>query len=608
MTDFSDWAETVRRCIRRGSELPGAFAAVVTFFIPGRAGGTARRAVLSLVRKILMEDGRITPERLDILRRLLLEARPSSEVAAELDELEKLVPLSFEDELRILAELPASEQRNVVKFLIELAVAVGGSDESLVVPARLAEGLQFSAADFDAMRQESSRKAERRRFLRPGAGILVALIIIAVFILTATLLRSVIFGLIAAYLLLPLEKHFERRLLRRRGLGFIFMRLFDLLFAPLVKISNAVMRRTTEGTSDQAARFARRCIDQAVAQTVLVFLVVVTLIGGGLWSLTGRYMVQLKTQVSAWHQTAAGQETATPDLTAEPMVPEQSEDNSFIAEAQRFLDGIRERFANLPLVRSGLDRVEVLLHDPAAQEEFLGMVLQRSGGFFSFTANVLGTLGALAADLLLTFFFGLLFLVKLAEFCRQDESSDRKSEYLVRTVFNGNWLPGAGEATIDEANRIVSGMLSRLRVWVRGYIMLMIIDATTYTTLFYLLDVPYFPVLGLLAGCGILLPYIGPILSASITILVTLAVGGCTGAQLVGIVLCYLLYNGIIEQFILYPAVIGESLGLTTLETIVVVLLGAVLAGIPGMILALPSASILKYLVPQIYRCLGKNT
>jgi predicted PurR-regulated permease PerM len=69
------------------------------------------------------------------------------------------------------------------------------------------------------------------------------------------------------------------------------------------------------------------------------------------------------------------------------------------------------------------------------------------------------------------------------------------------------------------------------------------------------------------------------------------------------IVICYLIYNGIIEQFILYPAVIGESLGLTTLETIIVVLLGAIFAGIPGMILALPTASVAKYLVPRIYDC-----
>ena len=77
--------------------------------------------------------------------------------------------------------------------------------------------------------------------------------------------------------------------------------------------------------------------------------------------------------------------------------------------------------------------------------------------------------------------------------------------------------------------------------------------------------------------------------------------GAASGEMLLAIIICYLIYNGIVEQFILYPAVIGESLGLSTLETIIIVLLGAVFAGIPGMIFALPTASVAKYIIPQIY-------
>ncbi|MBO5762804.1 MAG: AI-2E family transporter, partial [Lentisphaeria bacterium] len=112
-------------------------------------------------------------------------------------------------------------------------------------------------------------------------------------------------------------------------------------------------------------------------------------------------------------------------------------------------------------------------------------------------------------------------------------------------------------------------------------------------------------VLGIIAGCGLLLPYVGPVASAVLTLLVTLAVGGqaVSTGQILGILIAYLIYNGIVEQFILYPMVIGESLGLTTLETIIVVLLGAIFAGIAGMIFAIPTAAVLKYLVPQIYHC-----
>jgi predicted PurR-regulated permease PerM len=131
------------------------------------------------------------------------------------------------------------------------------------------------------------------------------------------------------------------------------------------------------------------------------------------------------------------------------------------------------------------------------------------------------------------------------------------------------------------------------------------IDFCVYTLAFTLLGVPYVPLLGAIAGVGILLPYIGPISSALISVLVTLAVGGADASvmQIAGVIGIYLIHNGIIEQFFIYPAIIGESLGLTTLETIIVVLLGGIIAGIPGLIFALPVASVIKYLVPQIYRC-----
>ena len=244
------------------------------------------------------------------------------------------------------------------------------------------------------------------------------------------------------------------------------------------------------------------------------------------------------------------------------------------------------------------------LANEKTRKEFAGVVLRATGGVVNFTAGVLGTLISIVSDVILSVFFGLLFLFKLAEFCRTDSSSGRQSEYLIRTVFNGKWLPYANENTIAGARTILSGTFMRLRIWVRGYLLLMLIDATVYTTAFFFFKVPYFPILGVIAGCGILLPYIGPVAGCLLTVLVTLAAGG-GGGQIFGLLLFYAVYSGIVEQFILYPAVIGESLGLTTLETIIVVLLGAVFAGISGMILALPAASVIKFIVPKIYNYWG---
>ena len=71
---------------------------------------------------------------------------------------------------------------------------------------------------------------------------------------------------------------------------------------------------------------------------------------------------------------------------------------------------------------------------------------------------------------------------------------------------------------------------------------------------------------------------------------------------LIGVGATYLLINAVLEQLFLYPTLVGGAIGLTTLETIIVVLLGGLIGGVTGMILAVPAAAILKYLIPKIYR------
>jgi predicted PurR-regulated permease PerM len=116
------------------------------------------------------------------------------------------------------------------------------------------------------------------------------------------------------------------------------------------------------------------------------------------------------------------------------------------------------------------------------------------------------------------------------------------------------------------------------------------------------LGIPYSPVLGLLAGLTILLPFIGPIVSCSLTLLVTFALHSQSITLMVTIVLCYLVIHGIVEQLILFPALVGEALGLNSLETIIIVLLGGLVSGLAGAVFAVPVAAILKYLIPKIYQ------
>jgi len=642
MIDFSKipgslkFGGSMERSLRRN------FARAVALFSgeeePEPKEAKRRQAVLSLARTVLAGKEAISERDAESFRQLLADDFPPLRIERMVSAMRNAPTVTAEEAAPLFKECSDEERERLIRLLLILAAGNEAHAERFALIDELGRRLGFSDDEMKTMRNEVVETQSRRaRILRSGAGVLVALIVIAVFILTATLLRSVIFGLIVAYVVLPLEKYFERRQRQRRGLGYLLFRVIDFVISPLHKLAASIQRHGAAPPTpeEESKHYEHQCITRAVTLTCGVLLVLAILLLSGISMLTRHYVSSLRgwTQV---HIESTAATTATTPATAttasQPKVPAvaepiaatsapegtsapalwNSEAGKLIEQGQVYLERLRERFENLPLVKWGLDQVSRLLHDESAQRELAGYLLQRTGGLFSFTAGVIGTVMVILVDLLLTTFFFLLFLTKLAEFCGSGDGSNRKrqSEYLVSTVFNGSWLPGASPETMSEAQRIIGEVINKLRVWVRGYLTLMAVDATVYTTCFFFLGVPYFPVLGLLAGCGILLPYIGPIVSATVTILVTLAVGGSavSGVQLAGIIAAYLIYNGIIEQFILYPAVIGESLGLSTLETIIVVLLGAIFAGIPGMILALPAASVIKYLVPQIYRAWGPTS
>ncbi|MBQ9500826.1 MAG: AI-2E family transporter [Lentisphaeria bacterium] len=591
---FSRFSPSVLRAGGLKHSLKRSYEMLAGMFSDDDREKERRRAILSLVRTMLDEKGRISDSRLEIVRAAVEELRGMEEAGKLIRALGEVPETTPEKAASVLGKMSRADLCNLLRFLVLLVLATGAmTDVNRTFLTAFAGCAGMSGDEFASLLDavESERRAHDR-LIRSGAGIVASLIIIAVFILTATLLRSVIFGLIGAYLLLPLERYFEKKLRSRRGIAFCLVSLVEGIFSPLNRLRRAVSRRSgAEDAADARLTADRRITRQAVSLTAFLAAFVFLGVIFSASTLTGKYVVRTgrafrdrQTARSAYRRA----ETEGPKY--------------YIARLEEHLEKVKECFSRYPLVRRGVEFIRQSLADEKTRNEMIRVVLRSTGGVVNFTASLLGTIVSIIGDLVLSVFFGLLFLFKLAEFCRSDGGPGRQSEYLVRTVFNGKWLPGADESTVAGAGVILSGTFSRLRIWVRGYLLLMLIDSTVYTTMFFLLGVPYFPLLGVVAGCGILLPYIGPVLGCLLTLLTTIAVGDASGMQILGLLLCYMIYSGVIEQFILYPAVIGESLGLTTLETIIVVLLGAVFAGISGMILALPAASVIKYIVPQIYR------
>lgn len=617
-----------------------AFASIVSLLQSHQIDDDTSNAIISLLKAVLWADGRADERELRYFEKILegkYSPQQISQIAAELKSPRKI---DIETACGMLHDFDEDRKIRFLQSLISLGLAnddYSAGQKKIVARVAALLGIPEETLRKHETDIEQNYKAQSR-LLKSSAGIIVALIVIGVFILTATLLKSVLFGLILAYAFLPVEKFYERKL-KGNGIFSKIFKFFACFGKPFKAVSNSMRRKKTEAayTDDEAARRKRQAlIAKASTLTVGSFVLIMIFLIIVLCGVSANYIAGFGSSIKLWlnkhiqteqvdvpvqgnkkiadagvknetgkNEAVKNDEETENDTGVENETPGKSKRISYVKKVLINLEDLKVKLKSVPIINWCIEQTAKVLNDPKTQKELLTTALKKSGGIFSFATGVISSFISFLLNTLLAIFFFSLFLSKMAEFIQDDKNQQKmQSEYLVRTVFNSKWLPVATEATIAQAQEIISQVINKLRIWLRGYLTLMSIDAVVYTTAFYLLGVPYALLFGVIAAFGILLPYIGPIASAVLTILVTLAVGhDVTMMQLILIACTYAVWNGIVEQLFLYPAVIGESLGLTTLETIIVVLLGGVFAGITGMIFAIPTAAVLKYLIPKIYTC-----
>lgn len=105
----------------------------------------------------------------------------------------------------------------------------------------------------------------------------------------------------------------------------------------------------------------------------------------------------------------------------------------------------------------------------------------------------------------------------------------------------------------------------------------------------WLIGVRYALLLGLVAGMAEIVPIIGPLLAAIPGVLIGLSQSSLYGMA----ALVFYIVAQQAENHFLVPSIMRRAIGLNPLITIIAVLLGARLAGLPGVILSVPIAMIL---------------
>jgi predicted PurR-regulated permease PerM len=166
-----------------------------------------------------------------------------------------------------------------------------------------------------------------------------------------------------------------------------------------------------------------------------------------------------------------------------------------------------------------------------------------------------------------------------------------------------SWAPPAYQADI----RLILEEMSRIwNAFLRGQALLGLVIGTVVAVILTLLGVRFALVLGLIAGLMEFVPMFGPLISAVVAVLVALFQGGNSWGlspfAFGMLVLVVFLVIQQVENNILVPRIIGQSLNLHPLAVLLAVLAGGLIAGVLGLLLAAPLLATARLCFGYAYR------
>jgi predicted PurR-regulated permease PerM len=174
----------------------------------------------------------------------------------------------------------------------------------------------------------------------------------------------------------------------------------------------------------------------------------------------------------------------------------------------------------------------------------------------------------------------LILIPILSFFFLKDAEAFRRSA--LQTLPRGRWR-WRGDEFFQDIN-------STLAAYIRAQLTACLFIGVVCALGFTLLGIPSPLVLGVMAGIFEFIPLVGPL---SIALLAALAAMLHAGAPSAFFVLLFLAVLRILQDYFIYPRLIGQGIHLHPLAVIIAILAGAELAGVAGIFLAIPVVAIL---------------
>jgi len=150
----------------------------------------------------------------------------------------------------------------------------------------------------------------------------------------------------------------------------------------------------------------------------------------------------------------------------------------------------------------------------------------------------------------------------------------------------------------EYAGDLVTRMEIKIGKWMNGQLIIMLLVFILDFIGLWLVGVPYSLILAIIAALFELIPFIGPTIGSIPGIII-----GFTISPLLGFstVLIYLLVQQI-ESNIIVPQVMKRTVGLNPIAVILVLLVGAKLGGLLGVVLSVPAATAISVFVEDLFK------
>jgi predicted PurR-regulated permease PerM len=152
-----------------------------------------------------------------------------------------------------------------------------------------------------------------------------------------------------------------------------------------------------------------------------------------------------------------------------------------------------------------------------------------------------------------------------------------------------------------EHNEKVQEIISRIRSLINSYVLGLLIEMLVVASILFIslmiIGVKYALLISIIAGVLNIIPYLGIYTSMAIALIITAATSSTGHVVAVGVVF---LVTHFLDANVILPHIVGGKVKMNPFITILVVLIGHLVWGIPGMFLFIPLTAMLRLISEEV--------